>query len=128
MLQDEVNSSVEAKEIMKIVNEFLVITDAAADAWRLRNPEGEEMKTELIKRRSFLLGLSSLIAAPAIVRAASIMPVKALKVFDIQAKCPDLHWAVGRAATVCDPMIFKTPEGFYEMCWSGSIDSAECFK
>ncbi len=29
LLQDEVNNSIEAKEILKIVNEFLVITDAA---------------------------------------------------------------------------------------------------
>lgn len=29
LLQDEVNNSIEAKEIMKIVNEFLMITDAA---------------------------------------------------------------------------------------------------
>lgn len=32
-----------------------------------------------LARRSFLTGLSAIIAAPAIVRASSLMPVKALK-------------------------------------------------
>lgn len=32
----------------------------------------------MLNRRSFLTGLTSLIAAPAIVRVASIMPVKAM--------------------------------------------------
>lgn len=32
-----------------------------------------------MNRRSFLLGLSSTLAAPAIVRAASLMPVKAIR-------------------------------------------------
>ena len=34
----------------------------------------------IIQRRSFIAGLGSLIAAPAIVRAASLMPVRAIMV------------------------------------------------
>jgi len=33
----------------------------------------------IIQRRNFLIGLASSLAAPAIVRASSLMPVKALK-------------------------------------------------
>lgn len=41
LLQDEVNRSVEAKEIMKIVNEFLVITDAAPTL-EIKEPRGKK--------------------------------------------------------------------------------------
>lgn len=42
-------------------------------------------------RRGFLLGLSGIIAAPAIVRAASIMPVKALpRLPELEIGCHEL--------------------------------------
>ena len=40
----------------------------------------------LIERRSFLTGLASIVAAPAIVRASSLMPVKALIPFEFETE------------------------------------------
>lgn len=42
----------------------------------------------MIARRSFLAGLGSLLAAPAIVRVASIMPVKALQAYPAYGRSP----------------------------------------
>jgi hypothetical protein len=42
----------------------------------------------IIQRRNFIAGLGALIAAPAIVRAASLMPVRALSNFDWEITVP----------------------------------------
>jgi len=44
-------------------------------------------------RRGFITGLISLVAAPAIVRVASIMPVKAMADFDPFPFPPGAYWA-----------------------------------
>lgn len=49
----------------------------------------------MIPRRSFLLGLGSLIAAPAIVRASSLMPVRGI-IMDVPAWTPQLMFFSGR--------------------------------
>lgn len=46
----------------------------------------------IIPRRSFITGLVSLIAAPAIVRAGSLMPVKAIDIVDIREWRPDISF------------------------------------
>lgn len=60
----------------------------------------------MLARRGFLMGLGSLVAAPAIVRAASLMPVKAIVV-------PAKH-----------EFIFRTslPQGTWRMINDGSIN------
>jgi hypothetical protein len=42
----------------------------------------------MLARRSFLIGLGSAFAAPAIVRAASLMPVKAIADLDVYGRSP----------------------------------------
>lgn len=80
-------------------------------------------------RRSFITGIASLIAVPAIVRAASLMPVRGI-VQDIYGTSPAMAALIARAKELSeirarmlaawDMMAFGTgfirqlPSGFYE--------------
>lgn len=46
----------------------------------------------MIGRRGFITGLISLVAAPAIVRVSSIMPVKAIPLNELTLKELDQYW------------------------------------
>ena len=48
----------------------------------------------IIRRRSFLAGLGSMLAAPAIVHAGNLMPVKALPKVPVAVALPKNHVAV----------------------------------
>ena len=54
------------------------------DMWVLPLGKIEEMTDLIMPRRRFITGLVSLIAAPAVVRAESLMPVKALGAKPVQ--------------------------------------------
>jgi hypothetical protein len=60
----------------------------------------------VLARRGFLLGLGSLIAAPAIVRAGSLMPVKA----SLCESDDDHHFLKGMSQRIHATMFYKSDE------------------
>src|SRR4029077_11589349 len=54
--------------------------------------ERQEIGPQMFTRRSLIVGAASLLAAPAIVRAASLMPVRAYTLWDSLIDLSDYHY------------------------------------
>jgi hypothetical protein len=82
----------------------------------------------LLERRSFLFGLGALIAAPAIVRATNIMPVKQMLIlpdrigditFDIEGK-GTVYWMGSSGFHILDSKgVCPVPPAYSHGVWSG---------
>ena len=66
----------------------------------------------MLARRSFLTGLVSLIASPAIVRASSLMPVKSMAVVDVVYRDPILDEGLINPDTIAADLCSVTTRAF----------------